>query len=442
MAPPHRFRRLIAGLPLGAAIALAGLRPATAAAPGGEARRLMDESAAALERHDPSAALALVEQAAALRPDHPICAVALARLLATAGRPRDAIAALERLARMGLAVPVDDDPAYAPLRDSPDFQAVARRLRANRGPLGPGRILFELPAMTGIIEGITCRAATGDTFFGDVRRRCVWQRRPDGSVRRFSPADAGLFGVFGLAVDEARGSLWAATTAVPEMEGSSPADLMRAALVEFALADGRVRRRAALPADGAKHVLGDLAIAADGTVFATDSLAPVIWRLPPGAAQPERWLESEEFYSLQGVAITRDGRTLLVSDYGNGLFAIDRSTRAVRQLATPPDTTLIGLDGIALVSDDFIVGVQNGTDPRRVVRLRIDLAAGRVCRLEVLERGHPAMADPTLGTLVDGRFVFVGNSGWDRFAARNADTAEPRAVPVLAIDLSGTERSH
>jgi len=431
----------MARLLLGAGVALTGLGSASAATPANEARRLMNESAATLERHDPAGALALVEKAVALRPDHPTYLVTLARLQAMTGHPRDAVAALDRLARMGLSVSVDDDRAFAALRDSPDFQDVARRLRVNRGPLGAGRVLFELPAMTGIIEGITHRAATGDYFLGDVRHRCVWQRRPDGSARRFSPAEAGLFGVFGLAVDEARGSLWAATTAVEEMEGFRPAERGRAALVEFALADGSVRRAAALPTDGANHVLGDLTVAADGTVFATDSLAPVIWRLPPHAAQPERWLESEEFHSLQGIAVTRDGRTLLVSDYGNGLWAIDRSTRAVRHLAAPPDTTLMGLDGIALASDGCIVGVQNGTDPRRVVRLWIDLGPGRVTRLAVLERGHPAMADPTLGTLVEGRFVFVGKAGWDRFAARGAEAGQPRAVPILASDFSETEPS-
>jgi hypothetical protein len=269
----------------------------------------------------------------------------------------------------------------------------------------------------------------------------VWLRQPDGTVQPFSPADAGLLGVFGLAVDEPRGALWAATTAVAEMEGYRPADRNRAAFVEFALADGRIRRTAALPADGAGHVLGDLTLAADGTVYATDSLTPVIWRLPPDAAQPQRWLESDEFESLQGLAIMPDGRTLVVADYGNGLFLVDLASRVVRRLAPPPDTTLVGLDGLAVTPDGSVIAVQNGIEPRRVVRLRIDAAARAVTRLEVLERGHPAMADPTLGTLVGDRFVFVGTAGWDRFASGGpADPAAPRGVPILATRLPAPAR--
>jgi len=426
---------------LGAGLALSSVGAAPGATPSADARRYARESAAALANHDLKAALALMEKAVALRPDHQSYLTALAGLQMVNQRPSDATATLNQLARMGLSLSRHEDESFAPLRDSPEFRDVARQLRANRDPLGPGRVLFELPAMTGIIEGIACRVATGDYFFGDVRHRCIWRQRPDGSVRPFSPAGAGLFGVFGLAVDQARGSLWAATTAVEEMEGYRPADRNRAALVEFALADGRVRRSAALPADGAGHVLGDLTVAADGTVYATDSLAPVIWRLPPEAAQPQRWLQSDEFESLQGIGVLAGGTTLVVSDYGKGVFLIDRATRAIRLLTPPPDSTLLGVDGLAAVPDGSVVAVQNGTEPRRVIRLRIDAAARMVVRLDVLERGHPAMADPTLGTLVGDQFVFVGNAGWDRFAPGGpADPAAPRAIPILATRLPAPPR--
>jgi sugar lactone lactonase YvrE len=426
---------------LGAGLALIGLAPAPAAPPSVAARKFYHDASGAFEDQNYEAALTLLEKAVALRPDHPRYLGALARLQAMTERPFDALTTLNRLARMGVFLDPEEDESFAPLHGSSDFGDVVQRLRANRDPLGAGHVLFELPAMTGIIEGVTFRATTGDYFFGDVRHRCVWLRGPDGSVQRFSPADAGLLGVFGLAVDEVRGSLWAATTAVAEMEGYRPGDRNRAALVEFALADGRIRRTAALPADGAGHVLGDLTVAADGTVYATDSIAPVIWRLPPGAKQPQRWIESDEFESLQGLAFAADGKALLVADYANGVFYVDLATRAIRSLAPPPNATLVGIDGLAIAPDGSAIAVQNGIEPRRIVRLWFDPAWQTVTRLEVLERGHPAMADPTLGTLVGDRFVFVGTAGWDRFASGGpADAAAPRAVPILATRLPAPAR--
>ncbi len=426
---------------LGAGFALIGLVPAPAAPPSVTARKYYHDASGAFEDKSYDAALALLEKAVALRPDHPRYLGALARLQALNDRPFDAIASLNRLARMGVFLDPREDESFAPLQGYSDFADVVQHLHANREPVGAGKLLFELPAMTGIIEGVAFRAKTGDYFFGDVRHRCVWIRRLDGSVQRFSPADASLLGAFGLAVDETRGSLWAATSAVPEMEGYRPADRNRAALVEFALTDGQIRRVAALAADGAGHLVGDLTVAADGTVYATDSLAPVIWRLRPGAEQPKRWLESEELQSLQGLAVVADGKALLVSDYANGMFVIDLATRVIRSLTPPPDTTLVGIDGIAAAPDGSVVAVQNGIEPRRVVRLWFDAAWRGITKFDVLERGHPAMADPTLGALVGDRFVFVGNAGWDRFGPGGpADTSAPRAVPILATRLTPSAR--
>jgi sugar lactone lactonase YvrE len=426
---------------LGTALALSSPASASTASPGAAARKYYRDASGAFEDQNYEVALGLMEKAAALRPDQPRYLGALARLQAMNDRPFDALTTLNRLARMGVFLDPGEDESFATLQGSGDFGDVVQRLRANRDPLGAGQVLFELPAMTGIIEGIAFRAATGDWFFGDARHRCVWVRHPDGNVQRFSPAGAGLPGVFGLAVDEPRGSLWAATTAVAEMDGYRPADRNHAALVEFALADGRVRRTAALPADGAGHLLGDLTRAPDGTVYATDSLAPVLWRLPPGAAQPQRWVESDEFESLQGLAIMPDGKRLLVADYGNGLFLVDLATGAIAHLAPPRDATLCGIDGLAVTPDGSVIAVQNGIEPRRVVRLRIDVAGRSVTRLDVLERGHPVMADPTLGTLVGDRFMFIGTAGWDRFAAEGpTDAAAPRAVPILVTRLPGAGR--
>ena len=428
--------RTTRGALLGIGIILLSLAPASAVTPSAAARKYYRDASGAFEDKNYAAALPLLEKAVALRPDYPRYLGALARVQALNDRPFDALTTLNRLARMGVSLDPGQDESFASLQSYSDFTDVVLRLRANRDPLGAGQVQFELPAMTGIIEGIAYRNHTGDYFFGDARHRGVWIRRPDGSVRRFSAAGAGLLGVFGLKVDEPRGSLWAATSAVPEMDDYRPADRNRAALVEFSLADGRVRRRAELPADSAGHMVGDLTVAADGTVYATDSIAPVVWRVTRDGGPPQRWLESDEFASLQGVVVVAQGRALVVSDYANGLFQIDLETRAIRPLPPPPDATLCGIDGIAAAPDGSVIAVQNGIAPLRVVRLQLDGAGWAISRLEVLERGHPAMADPTLGTLVDDRFVFVGNAGWERFDSGGPpDAAAPRAVPILVTRL-------
>lgn len=406
------------------------------------ARQFYREASGAFEDGDNAGALSLMQKAAALRPRDPRYLIALARLQSINNRPLDAIATLDQIARMGLSLHLEQDETFAPLRGFNAFDDVVRRLRANRAPRGAETVLFELPQMTGIIEGIAQQPRTGDYFFSDVHHRCVWVRQVDGTVRRFSPSGAGLLAVMGLAVDETRGSLWATTAALPQMDDYKPADRNHGALVELALADGSIRRIAPLPTDGAAHELGHLTVASDGTVYASDSMSPIIWRLAPRAQKPVAWLRSDKFESLQDLVLMPDGRTLLAADAANGLLAVDLASRSARVLVPPPDTTLVGIDGLTLLPDGSVIAVQNGIEPRRVVRLWLDPTLQNVLKLEVLECGHSAMADPTEGTLVENRYVFIGDSGWDRFVANESGAAStPRAVPILATRLPSQYRS-
>src|SRR4051794_14910778 len=89
---------------------------------------LLSEAAAALKAGDNATALVRLEAAAKLRPDYPRIQINLARLYAAAGQPDDALAALDRIAAMGVSLNVGADPGLAPLYDLPRFQALVARL--------------------------------------------------------------------------------------------------------------------------------------------------------------------------------------------------------------------------------------------------------------------------------------------------------------------------
>jgi hypothetical protein len=313
---------------------------------------------------------------------------------------------------------------------------------------------FVLPDMTGLIEGIAFRPKTGAYYFGDVRKRCVWRRDADGRVTRLGAPDDRLLGVFRVVVDEERGSLVAAISALPQMEGYTEAMKGTAGIAELDLETGTVRRVALVPADGANHVVGDLALAADGTIYATDSAAPILWRLVPtptprtpgsvrsadpgvlgGRADPgvlEVFVRSERFGSLQGIALTDRG-SLLLTDYKSGLVSVDTETKEVRRLAAPPGSELRGLDTLLRTPDGVLVAIQNGTKTQRVLRLTVDPSATAVTRVETIAE-DPAMVDATLGTMAGRDFVFIADGGWNLFEP-GAPAPAPRAVPVLKVSL-------
>lgn len=388
---------------------------------------------AAYKRKDYAAARDAYAAALALRPDSPRYLHNLAATQALTGREDDALATLRRLAGLGVVTAVERDPDFASLQGKPAFNAIRSALASNREPHGAADLLVELPGRTGIIEGIVFRERTGDLFLGDAHHRCIWRRDRDGQIARYTAEDEDLFGIFGLALDEPRGALWAATTALPEMDGFTAALKGHAALAEFSLTNSELRRIIEVPGDGRDHALGDLLVTSEGVVYATDSVAPIIWRYTPGAEEMEKLVEHPSFVSLQGLVL--QDRTLIVADYANGLFAIDLSTSTpvVRALAPPANTTLLGLDGL-VAAPGGLIAVQNGVNPQRLLRIALAPQLTSIAGVTVIASALPRMTDLALVTLVNARPTFIANAGWDNFDP--AKSAHPPAHPVLIFQAA------
>lgn len=271
------------------------------------------------------------------------------------------------------------------------FLCVALRAAPGRAT---GETAWAITDMDGIIEGLAIHSATLESFFSDVHNRCIWYRNTSGAsavMKKFSGDSDGLLGVFALKISADGQTLWATSSALPEMRGYTVADKGRAFL------------------------------AADGPVFVSDSISPVIWRLTPGGAQLEKWLEHPGFKSLQGLVLSADGRSLHVSDYAQGLWRIAPATRDAVLLPAPAGANLRGIDGLYVAPGGGFIAVQNGTRTQRIIRLTLDAAGAPTAASELLA-GHPAMTDLSLGQVVNGRFEFIGNSGWALYE-------DPKATP-------------
>jgi hypothetical protein len=251
-------------------------------------------------------------------------------------------------------------------------------------------------------------------------------------MKKFSADADGLLGVFALKIDAARDTLWASSSALPEMKGFTDADKGRAFLAAYDLKSRRLVRTFPVASDARTHVLGDFVIATDGTIYVSDSTAPVLWRLAPGATTLEKWIESDDFLSLQGLVLSADGRHLYVSDYANGIWRIDVATRTPALLAAPAHATLFGIDGL-YAAPGGLIAVQNGISPQRVIKVAL-AADGSAIGVKVLGAGHASMSDLSLGQVVNNHFDFIGNSGWAHFE-KSKEPAPARTVTILRTAL-------
>ena len=335
-------------------------------------------------------------------------AVLDARAADTAG----ALAALEAYAALGLGRDLETDSAIAALRGAPGFDAIRAAHDRNRAPVVRGAVFRQTRDSTLWPEGVDYDSRTGDFYVSSIRRRTVARVSRDGDTRDLWPAGTnGIGAVLGVRVDAARRLIWATTSGMKYMEGYAPGDSAIAALLRIDARTGRIERRWDLPVVPGGHVLGDAAVGPGGEVWFTDSNEPVLYRLRPGADTLDRF-RHPLFRSLQGMAPTRDGRFVYVADYSHGLLRVRVSDGSAIRLPDAPGSTSLGCDGIVLYRG-AIVAVQNGVAPARIVRFALDAAGDSIVAVRVLDQ-QPALApEPTIGTMVIGRFVYVANGQFE-----------------------------
>jgi sugar lactone lactonase YvrE len=392
-----------------------------------DSRKLQQAGLTAYKNKDAGAFLRNIQAASALRPQHPTLLVQLAVAQASNGQHEAALRTLERVAAMGFVF-VPDDAELEPVRALPAFAALARRLEANASAIGAPRKELAVDRIGLIPEGLAYDAA-GDRFFvGSVRTRTIFVVSKRAAAKPFATAP---WGVFGMAVDAKRGVLWATTTALPQMEGFVKEEEGKAALLKIDLRGGAVLATIPAPAGGPHH-FGDVAVTADGEVFVSDSRAPVIYRVAGNAVEP---FVTGGFSNLQGIAPA--GRILYVSDYSRGLMAVDRVTRDVHWLRVPETASLLGVDGLYRASDGSLLATQNGTDPNRIIRIRLAPGGLAVSSVETLASHAPGMADPTLGVVARNRFWFNANGQWDLFGddGKIADPLRLSEALVLSVPV-------
>lgn len=398
-------------------------------------RAAYQEAVRAYEAHDIPSFLRHAREAERLRPTHGGVLSALASAYALAGDTAGAFSTLRRYAALGYTADLNADADLASLRGRPAFDSLGQALRANAAPLVRSHPAFTLAERDLLTEGIAYDPSTRTFLVGSVHRGKILRVDARGRATTFAPAGLpGFWAPLGMRVDPARRALWVAASALPQTVGFDSADAGRSGVFRFDLATGALTGRYPIPVDGQPHALGDVVIAGNGDVYATDSRAPAVYRVRAGADSIERFVTSPLFLSAQGLALDAAERTLYVADYSRGLLRVDLATREVRELAAADDVLALGIDGLYLV-DGGLIGIQNGVEPHRVVRLRLDAGGNRVQRVELLERARPDYAEPTLGVVVGRDLYYVAASQWEKFRDDGTIDAPETLRPPLVLRL-------
>jgi sugar lactone lactonase YvrE len=400
-----------------------------------ESRQHFRAAVEAYEAGDRAAYLEHAREAQMRRPAHGGVTWALASALALTGDSAGAFRALRHFAALGYSADLAADSDFAALRGSEAYAELTWRLEENRAPVVVSRVAFELPEADLLTEGIAHDSAAGTFFIGSVRKGKILRVDRDGRTSAFATVAGGRWAPLGLRVDQSRGALWVAAAALPQTATYQTADSGRSAILRFDLRSGRLAHRYE-PRDGETHAIGDLIVTRAGDVFATDSRAPIVYRIKAGSDRLERFIQSPLLLSAQGLALTPDERTLYLADYARGILRVDLASRSVTLLQTADSVLALGIDGM-YYHEGGLIGIQNGVEPHRVVRLTLTPAGDRIIESRVLERAHPRYQEPTLGVLVNGELFYIANSQWERFGQDGgiADSTALERPVVLRLPL-------
>lgn len=366
-----------------------------------------------------------------LRPGYPRAEYLQALARARRGDTAGALAGLDELAAQGIHIDLGK-PEFAELAKAPGYPALAQRFAALLQPVGRVAPAFRLAEPDFIPEGLAHDPGSGDFFVASVHLRKI-VRVHAGKEMPFADRRAGLWSVLGIAVDPARGVLWAVSDALPQMQDYDPKLDGKTELLRFDLGTGKLLARYA-PPDTAAHAFGDLCVAPDGGVYVSDAFGGVFW-LAPGAEALQRLTPAGALDSAQGLALSADGRHLYISDYPNGLYAYELPAHRLLRLRMPEHVSPYYVDGLKLHAGSLIAS-QNGAEPQRLVSLKLSQDGLAVTGADVLEASDPRVPEPTLFEVVDGGLYLVANAQWSRFDDKNQLPPKDQLQAPLILKIS------
>jgi sugar lactone lactonase YvrE len=234
--------------------------------------------------------------------------------------------------------------------------------------------------------------ASGDLYFSSLGQNAVYRAAANTTqaVQWIPPKANGLNFVLGVLADEPDGVLWVCSSANGGRNGAPYVG--ETALKAFNLKDASFKASYPFPGNG---LCNDIAVAADGTVYATDTNEARVLRLKKGAEALDVWAaDSMLLRSADGIAL-KDG-AVYVNTYSQGtLVRIPVNADSSAGTITKLDTSrgLVHPDGMRTIDKETMLLVEGEG------RLDEVTIAGNTANIKVL---RSRLKDPTAVALAGG----------------------------------------
>ena len=379
----HRAMRILVALFLAASLAALAQQPqpSPAARPG-----------AAIE--------ALLQQ----RPQDATLWFYLARAQAQAGDRDGAMSSLGKVLELGDGfLPRRED--FASLWNDAAFKALRAKMEAKLPRLDYAPAVVELADAGLIPEGIAYDIPSRSLFMGSIAAKKVVRIREDGGISDFAGPGSELDSVLGIAVDSPRRILYAVTTTALTVQGEKQ---RRNAIVAYDVDNRRFLNRYDVSA--AKQ-LNDVAVAPGGRVFTTDSASGAVYEIAIKGPGPAREIVPPgQLRGSNGLAVSPDAKRLYIAT-ATGLAVVTLEDNSLARVENRTRETVAAIDGLYAWQGELI-GVQNFTNPGRVIRMSLSPDGNAVTEVHtLLSHHHNQMDEPTTAALTDKDLLVLVATG-------------------------------
>src|ERR1051326_4300107 len=355
--------------------------------------------------------------------------LSVATIEARLGHKDEALKWIEKYVATGLSFdPAKDEDLNAIMTGAGarvDFLMKERSL-----PVSNAEFVCELPQADTMPEDITYlksanEKSAGSFYVSSIQHHTVYRvTLPVAGSKHCAmeelplPQEAKRWPTLALSADPKRRVLWVTASAMPGFSDIPKEEQGKALLMEIDPVSGKVLHRFD-PGTTGPAVLGDMCVTDQGPVYVTDSVGGGVYRLHGDLQTAKLEKIADGLFSPQTPVLSRDGQKLYVADYTMGIAVIDlpnaggapNLTAKINYLPHPENVAVVGLDGL-YANADSLIGIQNGTEPERIVRFLMNPAQTEIMGNQVIHQ--IGALDPTHAVEADGWFYATANVGWSK----------------------------
>jgi sugar lactone lactonase YvrE len=313
----------------------------------------------------------------------------------------------------------EGDPAFARMKDDPEFQSLVEQVRREFRPVHRARLAFTVPQNDLIPEGLAVDSEEHLFYMGSLSRKKIVKISRTGAVSDFVPAGRyDLESICGIKVDPRNHEVWANTC---------PDDGKSAELLHFDRV-GKLLERFRQSTPG-PHLFNDLVLRNDDEVYLTDSLANEALKFDRKTQTFAVLPLSRSVYYPNGIALSGDGRLLYVAD-AFGVLAYDLERQKAFEVSPGTSNTVSGFDGLYWYRGS-LVGIQNSMGMPRAAQFQLSAHGSRVTKATVLEYRSDYVALPTTGAIDGNKFYFMANTQLDNL--KDGQIVDPNKLAPVRI---------